>query len=80
MRQSYGVVKLHHCCYCSSELVRTGLISDSCGEASPRVGVGNGEFDPLPSGNGAGNGESTAKDFYLFAYISNQKMIISGYT
>ena len=55
-------------------------LPDSCGEASPRVGVGNGEFDPLPSGNGAGNGESTAKDFYLFAYISNQKMIISGYT
>ena len=50
-------------------------MSDSCGEASPRVGVGNGEFDPLPSGNGAGNGESTAKDFYLFAYISHQKMI-----
>ena len=50
--------------------------TDSCGEASPSVGVGNGEFDPLPSGNG----ESAAKDFYLFAYISNQKMIISGYT
>ena len=27
-------------------------------EGIPRVGVGNGEFDPLPAGNRAGNGES----------------------
>ena len=28
------------------------------GEGIPHVGVGNREFDPLPTGNGAGNGES----------------------
>ena len=39
-------------------------VSDSCGEASPRVGVGNGEFDLLPAGNGAGNGESTVRVFH----------------
>ena len=38
--------------------------------------VGNGEFNPLPSGNG----ESTVKYFHLLASIVNQKMIISGYT
>ena len=53
---------------------------DSCGEASPRVGVGNGEFGSLPSGNGVGNGESTVKDFHLLASIFNQKMIIYMFT
>jgi hypothetical protein len=39
-------------------------MQDPGGETSPRVGVGNGEFDPLPAGNGAGNGESK-KTFFL---------------
>jgi hypothetical protein len=54
----------------SSVVVR--VASDFCGEASPPVGAGNGEFEPLPSGNR----ESTAKFFHLFSSIFNQKMII----
>ena len=49
--------------------------SDSCGEASPCVGVGNGPGNG--AGNRAGNRESTVKDFHLLASIFNQKMIIS---
>ena len=49
------------------------------GKASPRVRAGNEKFDPLPLGNRAGNRESTAKDFHLFASILKKEMIISGY-
>jgi hypothetical protein len=55
---------LHYCNQCQETLGNTeshyqwfaqSFVADPGEEASPSVGVGNGEFDPLPTGNGVGN-------------------------
>ena len=49
----------------------TSFQPDSYGEASPRVGVGNGEFYPLPMGNRAGN-DHKGFSFVSLYYLSKR--------